>query len=576
MVSNATKQTYQPPHWRYVAVLVVFALLAGSAFGRAVDLQVVRKDFLQHQGDARHLRVISDPAHRGMLTDRTGEPLAISTPVDSVWAHPGNLLEAADRLPELAEALDLDPARVAQRLRDRAERQFVYLRRHVPPHRADEVMALDLPGVALRREYRRFYPAGEVTGQLLGFTDVDDVGLEGLELGYEGWLRGEPGRKRVLQDQRGRIIEDVEQLREPRPGRDLRLSIDRRLQYLAYREFKQAVNTYNADGGSLVLMSPKTGEILAMVNQPAFNPNNRRSMEPGSHRNSAVVDAYEPGSTIKPFTVAAALDAGTVTPESEFDTEPGYLRVGNHGIYDLRDFGRIDLSTILSKSSNIGAAKLALDMEDHQLWRMLDRAGFGQRSGAGFPGESSGRLADMPPRGDVERATLAFGYGLSSTPLQLARAYTAIASDGRMPMPSFLRQDEAEYYERVMTPGTASVVRGMLEQAVLPGGTATRASIPAYRVAGKTGTVRKSTAGGYSDDRYVAWFAGMAPASDPELVMVVMLDEPSGDAYYGGQVAAPVFAEVMGGALRLLNIAPDGLDDELLPKSLTAMGEESP
>lgn len=575
-MSTATKQAYQPPHWRYVAVLLVFALMAGMLSWRAVDLQVVRKDFLQHQGEARHLRVVSDPAHRGMLTDRTGEPLAISTPVDSVWAHPGDLLEAADRVPELARALDLDPNALTQRLRARADREFIYLRRHVPPEHARTVMALGLPGVALRREYRRFYPGGEVTGQLLGFTDVDDVGLEGLELAFDGWLRGKPGRKRVLQDRRGRAIEDVEQLTEPRPGRDLQLSIDRRLQYLAYRELKAAVNAHDADGGSLVLMDSKSGEILAMVNQPAFNPNNRAAMEPGNHRNAAVVNAYEPGSTIKPFTVAAALDSGAVTPETRVDTRPGVMRVGSHRVRDLRDYGRIDIATIISKSSNIGAAKLALDMEDNELWRLLVRSGFGQQVGAGFPGEAGGWLSQLPPRRDVERATLAFGYGVSTTPLQLTRAYAAIAGDGTMPMPSFLRQDEPEYRKRVMTADTAELVRGMMEQATLPGGTAVQARVPAYRVAGKTGTVRKSVAGGYSEDRYVAWFAGMAPASDPSLVMVVMLDAPSGDAYYGGQVAAPVFSQVMGGALRLLNVAPDGLDGEAVLPPLTAMGEDPP
>ncbi|WP_254432070.1 penicillin-binding protein 2 [Aquisalimonas sp. 2447] len=571
--ANANKP-YQPPYWRYVTVLVAFAVLAGALGWRAVDLQVVRKDFLQHQGDARHLRVVSDPAHRGMLTDRTGEPLAISTPVETVWAHPGNLLEAADRLPELARMLDIDPSALAQRLRQRSGREFVYLRRHVSPDLAQQVMDLDLPGVALRREYRRFYPAGEVTGHLLGFTDVDDVGLEGLELAFESWLRGESGRKRVVQDRRGRIIEDVEQLREPRPGRDLELSIDRRLQYLAYRELKAAVNAHDAAGGSLVLMDQHTGEILAMVNQPAFNPNNRAGMESGSSRNSALVDAWEPGSTIKPFTVAAALDAGSVTPETEIDTGPGVIRVGGHRVRDLRDYGRIDVTEVLSKSSNIGAAKLALDLEDDALWRLLGRAGFGQRTGVGFPGEASGRLASMPSGSEIEQATLAFGYGLSATPLQLTRAYAAIAGDGTMPLPTFLRSDEAEERERVMSPEAAAAVRGMLEKATISGGTATRAQVPAYRVAGKTGTVHKSEAGGYAEDRYVAWFSGMAPASHPRLVLTVMLDEPRGEAYYGGQVAAPVFAEVMGGALRLLNVPPDGLERTPVPESLTAMGDE--
>ncbi|MDN3517408.1 penicillin-binding protein 2 [Aquisalimonas lutea] len=566
----------QPPYWRYVAVLVAFALLTGALAWRAVDLQVVRNDFLQHQGDARHLRVVSDPAHRGMITDRNGEPLAISTPVHSVWAHPGNLLEAHERLPELARVLDLDAPALADRLRQRRDREFVYLRRHVRPERADAVMALGLPGVALQREYQRFYPAGEVTAHLIGFTDVDDIGLAGIELAYDSWLQGESGRKRVVQDRHGRIIDDVEQLQEPRPGRDLTLSIDRRLQYLAYRELKAAVNAHGARGGALVLMDPDTGEILALANQPAFNPNDRSSLHAANRRNAALVDAWEPGSTIKPFTVAAALEAGMVTPDTMIDTGPGVLRVGGHRVRDAHDYGRIDVSTVISKSSNVGAAKLALAMDEERLWRFLGRAGFGQRTGVGFPGEAGGRLADMPPDNELERATLAFGYGLSVTPLQLTRAYAAIAGDGTMPAPSLIRTDAPAERERIMSEATADDVLAMLEQAASPGGTAVRAQVPAYRIAGKTGTVHKSVNGGYAEDRYVAWFAGMAPASDPELVMTVMLDEPSGDAYYGGQVAAPVFSEVMGGALRLLNVPPDGLQRPSGPEPLTAMGEGQP
>lgn len=564
------KQELEPPHWRYVAVLVVFALLAGTVVWRAVDLQVLRTDFLQHQGDARHLRVVEIPAHRGMLTDRTGEPLAISTPVKSVWAHPGDLLDAGDRLPELAEALDLDPAAVAQRLRDRSEREFVYLRRHVPPALAEDVAQRQIPGVGLQREYRRFYPAGEVASQVLGFTDVDDVGLEGMELAFESWLQGRPGAKRVIQDRHGRTIEDVEQLREPRPGRDLELSIDRRLQYLAYRELKHAVERNGAVGGSLVLLDSKTGEVLAMASQPAFNPNDRGSMPTGSHRNAAVTDAWEPGSTIKPFTVAAALDAGSITPETRFDTGPGTLQVGSNQVRDLRDFGEIDVSRVISKSSNVGAAKIALDMPDGALWEQLQRAGFGSITGLGFPGESGGSLKSAP-RSEIGQATLSFGYGLATTPLQLARAYAAIAGDGVMPEPSMVRSDGPAAGERIMSAEAAAAVRGMMEEATKAGGTAVNARVPAYRVAGKTGTVRKSTAGGYSDESYVAWFAGFAPASNPRFVSVVVLDDPAGEEYYGGQVAAPVFSEVMGGALRLLNVAPDGAPRKGIP-TLTAMG----
>ena len=562
-MTEERENTIQPlSAWRYTLVLLVFALLCLTLLARAVDLQVLRKDFLQVQGDARHLRTMEIPAHRGMLTDRTGKPLAISTPVDTIWAHPGDLLAADDRIDELAGILDINPVTLRQRLGERRNREFMYLRRHVSPGVSERALALDLPGVAVQREYRRFYPSGEVSGHLIGFTNIDDVGLEGIELAYESWLRGAAGSKRILRDRLGRVVGDVEQIREPRPGRDLALSIDRRLQYVAYRELKSAVHNNGARGGSLVLLDTRTGEVMAMVNQPAFNPNNRQAVAGDNYRNRAVTDSYEPGSTIKPFTVAAALESGSVRPDSLLNTHPGTLRVGSHTVRDIRDYGRIDVTTIISKSSNVGAAKLALEMPADSLWNMLAGLGFGRTTGSGFPGESAGALGVQPPRSAVERATLAFGYGVAATPLQLAQAYAAVATDGRLRPVSFVRlDDEAPTGEAIMQPQTALTLRRMMEAAAADGGTAVRARIPAYRVAGKTGTVRKSMAGGYADDSYVAWFAGMAPASDPRLVMVVMLDEPAGEDYYGGQVAAPVFARVMGSALRLLNISPDGLEE---------------
>lgn len=555
--------------WRYAALVVMFGLLAGSVVVRAVDLQVVRKDFLQHQGDARHLRTMTIPAHRGMITDRHGKSLAISTPVESVWAHPGNLLEVSDRLDDLARALDMNARELREQLESRRDREFVYLRRHVSPGVAAEAMALGLPGVAVQREYRRFYPSGEVAGHLLGFTNIDDVGLEGLELAYEDWLQGTPGAKRILRDRMGRVVGDVEQLRDPRPGRDLVLSIDRRLQYVAYRELKRAVHANDARGGSLVLLDAGTGEVLAMVNQPAFNPNNRSRIASGAYRNRAVTDSFEPGSTIKPFTVAAALEAGVVRPDDVINTHPGTLRVGSHTVRDIRDYGRIDVSTVISKSSNVGAARLALETPEGALWNLLGTLGFGRTTGSAFPGESPGAMSSQPPDSELERATLAFGYGVAATPLQLAQAYAAIAMDGGVRPVSFVRVNDPPPARRLMQSGTARLLRTMMEAAVAPGGTAVRADVPAYRIAGKTGTVRKAGPGGYADDNYVAWFAGMAPGSNPNLVMVVTIDEPAGEAYYGGQIAAPVFSRVMGDALRLLNIPPDALDES---NTFAAMG----
>jgi len=540
-------------------VLGVFALGVLVLVGRAIDLQVLKQDFLRGQGDARHLRVVTMPAHRGMITDRNEQPLAISTPVDSVWANPRDLPLADPRLPKLARLLDLDHDEMLRRLAARETREFVYIRRHIAPELAAQVLALELPGVALEREYRRYYPMGEVAAHVVGFTNIDDRGQEGLELAYDEWLAGVPGAKRVIKDRLGRVVETVEALRAPRAGKPLALSIDRRIQYLAYRELKQAVQGGGARSGSIVVMDPRTGEVLAMVNQPAFNPNTRRNLRGDLYRNRGVTDVFEPGSTIKPFTVAAALEAGRYQPSSQIDTGPGYLRVRGHTVRDIRNYGRIDLATLMAKSSNVGASKIALSLEPEELWSLYSRVGFGRITGVGYPGEAAGVMSDFSRWNEVERATLAFGYGLSVTPLQLAQAYSAIAADGMMHEATFLRRDATAPGQRAMQPETARQVRAMLEGVVGTDGTGTRAAVEGYRVAGKTGTVRKSTVGGYVEDRYIALFAGMAPASNPRLVVVVMINEPGREEYYGGHVAAPVFREVMTGALRLLNIPPDDL-----------------
>lgn len=525
---------------------------------RAADLHVLNKEFLQQQGDARSLRVVGIPAHRGMILDRRGEPLAISTPVESVWAHPGELTGARDRWPELAEALGLDPRRLAQRLEVRADRAFVYLERHVTPSVAERVLALAIPGVASQREYRRYYPNGEVAAHVIGFTNVDDIGQEGLELAYNDWLRGTPGGKRVIKDRLGRIVENLGSISEPHPGKDLVLSIDQRIQYLAYRELKSAVHRHRAKSGSAVILDARSGEVLAMVNQPSFNPNNRNGDRAG-YRNRAVTDLFEPGSSVKPFTIAAALESGRYTPDTIVDTAPGRFRVTGGTVRDTRNYGRIDVTTVLTKSSNVGASKIAMALEPEQLWQVFDAVGLGRSTMSGFPGERPGRLTHASRWRPIERATHAFGYGLSVTALQLAQAYAVLAADGVQRPISFVRLDPAQYPagHRALGADTARVVRGMLETVVQDGGTGTRARVPGYTVAGKTGTVKKVGPDGYSEDRYQAIFAGMVPADRPRLVMVVTVDEPRGEAYYGGDVAAPVFAKVTAGALRLLGIAPD-------------------
>ncbi|WP_309544661.1 penicillin-binding transpeptidase domain-containing protein [Alkalilimnicola ehrlichii] len=476
--------------WRPTLLLVFFVALAGVLLWRALSLQILDREFLQNQGDARHLRVVEMPAHRGAVTDRYGDPLALSSPVDSVWAHPGYLLESGADLTALASLLGLNERTMRRRLEARSEREFVYLRRHLSPDRAAQVMELGLPGVALQREYRRFYPAGEVTAHVLGFTNIDDRGQEGLELSFDEWLRGEPGAKRVLRDRLGRRVRDVESLREPRPGNTLALSIDRRLQYLAYRELKAAVREHGARGGSLVLLDVKTGEVLAMVNQPSFNPNNRTNAQPAHMRNRAVTDAFEPGSTVKPLLIAAALESGQLRPDSVINTSPGVMRVGGHTVRDFRDYGTIDLSTLLNRSSTVGAAKVGLELEDDVFWELLVRFGFGMTTGTGFPGESAGSLPIVPPRSAIERATLSYGYGLSVTPLQLAQSYATLAADGVQRPISFLKLEEAPDGEQVLDANVAQLLREMMEGVAGSQGTGRRAGVSGYRIAGKTGTAK--------------------------------------------------------------------------------------
>jgi len=560
-------QTSTPTYrGRRLLVLAVLGLAGLALVARAVDLQVVRKDFLQGQGDARYSRVVSEPAHRGMITDRFGEPLAISTPVDSVWANPQELILARDSWPQLAKVLGLKRGALERQLAAKRNKEFMYLKRRVAPDLAQKVMALEVPGVALLPEYKRFYPAGEVTAHVVGFTNVDDEGQEGMELVHDARLRSIAGAKRVIKDRFGRVVENVERVSEPQPGEDIVLSIDRRLQYLAYRELKAAVKSNRADAGSVVILDVRTGEVLAMVNQPAYNPNNRTKLKSSHLRNRAVTDVFEPGSTIKPFTVAAALETGRFNGNTVVDVRPGYLKVGRKTIHDFRDYGIIDVSTILQKSSNVGASKLALAITPEHLWQAFASVGLGTDSGSGFPGEPSGLLTDFGAWHDIQRATVSYGYGLSVTAMQLARAYAALASDGR-PLPvSFLRRSEAQaaelatLYEPVLSKNSLRKVRRMLERVVEKGGTGTRAAVPGYRIAGKTGTVKKSGAGGYVEDSYLALFAGIAPASDPRLAMVVVIDEPRGEKYYGGAVAAPVFSRVMAGALRMLDIPPDNVN----------------
>ena len=544
---------------RSVVVLVFFGLAATSLLARAVHLQILNKDFLNDQADSRHLRTEAITAHRGTITDRHGEPLAISTPVDSIWANPKELAGAVDRLPKLAQVLGVESQVLMNRVTREMNKEFVYLKRHLTPDQARRVLALDLPGVNVQREYRRYYPAGEVTGHLVGFTNIDDKGLEGLELAFNHWLSGEAGKKRVLKDRLGRSIEDVESIRPPKPGKELRTSIDLRLQYVAYRALKAAIQRFSADSGSIVILDVQTGEVLAIANQPTYNPNDRLQFVPDRYRNRAITDIFEPGSSIKPLVVAAALESGHYQPNSIVDTSPGYFMVGAKTIEDTRNLGRVSLATILSRSSNVGMSKIAMNLEPDQLWSTMTRFGLGALTSSGFPGESAGLLTHFNHWQEISQATLAYGYGVSVTPLQLAQAYSALGNDGIVQPVSLVALDEAVPGTRVLDPETANSVRRMLEEVVRPGGTGSKAKVTGYRVAGKTGTAWKFAAGGYSKDRYLSVFAGLAPASDPRLATVVVIDEPKGELYYGSDVAAPVFADVMTESLRLMAVPPDAL-----------------
>ncbi len=575
MGSKANTNVNAGRRWFLLALLL---LVATGLIWRAVYLQWIDRDFLQNQGDARHLRIVELAANRGVIFDRNHEPLAISTPVESVWVNPKVFLANAgqDEIAELAKLLTMNTQtlkqRIAERMTRRSGREFVYLRRHVSPALAVRVKRLGVAGVALQREYRRYYPMAEVMGHVVGFSNVDNVGQEGIELAFDNRLRAVKGAKRVLKDSLGNVVESVESISEAHPGEDIVLSIDRRIQYLAYRELKAVAQAQRARSASAVILDTQSGEVLAMVNQPGFNPNDRASLDADHYRNRAVTDVFEPGSTMKPFAVAAAMEVGKLKVDSLIDTSPGRYRVGNHTIRDAMNYGEIDITTVLKKSSNVGATKIALSITPEQLWKVFDRVGFGVDSGSRFPGEADGLIGDYWRWNDAQQAARSYGYGMSVTALQLARAYSVLANDGVMKPVSFLKIDAEPKGEQVMSARVASQVRTMLESVVAEGGTGRLAHVQGYRIAGKTGTVHKTAASGYAQDRYSALFAGIAPASNPRLAMVVVIHDPQGEDYHGGRVAAPLFSKVMAGALRLLNIPPDDLGPVMVRHAGT-MGE---
>ena len=549
--------------WRFRVVIGLLAIMVGAICWRIIDLQVVDRDFLKGQGDARSLRHIPIPAHRGLITDRNGEPLAVSTPVTTLWANPKEMQASKERWPQLAAALGQNPQQLVERLTAQASKEFIYLVRGLTPEQGQHVLDLKVPGVYGLEEFRRFYPAGDVTAHMVGFTDLDDHGREGVELAYDEWLAGVPGKRQVIKDRRGRLIKDIQVTKNAKAGKTLALSIDLRLQYLATRELRNAIAEQDAKAGSLVIMDVKTGEVLAMVNQPTYNPNNRRSMFPAAMRNRAIIDVFEPGSTVKPISMSAALQSGRWKPTDKVEVYPGSLQIGRYTIKDVsRSEGPIlDLTGILINSSNVGMSKIAFDIGGEAIYRVMSQVGLGQYTGLGFPGERVGNLPNHREWRKAETATLSYGYGLSVTALQLVHAYAALANDGKMVPLSILKVDKAPEAVQAIPKETAETVQGMLQQVIEAPRGVFRAQVPFYHVAGKSGTARKATVGskGYTENAYRSLFAGFGPMSDPRYAIVVVIDEPGKGGYFGGLVSAPVFSKVMSGTLRLMNVPPDNL-----------------
>lgn len=541
-------------------VVGTLGLCAVALVARAVDLQLIDNAFYQKKADARILREIPIPTSRGMITDRNGEPLAVSTPVASLWANPQELSKHPDRLPELARATDLPLDYLTRYLAQRTDKEFMYIPRHrrIPPGAAKKILALDIPGVFSQREYRRFYPQGEAMAHILGFTNIDDQGQEGIELAFNEWLRGKPGIEKVIRDRRGRIVENVDLVRPAEPGKDLTLSIDRRIQYLTYRELKRQLLESGASSASAVVLDVHTGEVLAMANLPSFNPNNVEAGKRDAHRNRAVTDLFEPGSTTKPLTVAAALEAGVITPKTLFNTSPGWIPNGRYRTTDTHNYGVLDTTGVIRKSSNVGASLIARKLTDQQFYDFLHKFGYGQSTHSGFPGESAGLFPPPSQWSGTTKQTMSYGYGLAVTPLQVAHAYAALANGGRMIEPTFVKGQPVKSTQ-VLDPEIAAELMRMMQTVTEPGGTATRAAILGYHVAGKTGTSRIASNGGYSR-RYVAFFAGVVPVENPRFAMAVVINEPTQGSYYGGLVSAPVFHNVMEGALRLMDVPPDDIE----------------
>lgn len=576
------------PAWRAYVVSGCLIALFVALILRALYLQGVRTDFLQDQGEQRYSRVMTLEANRGMIMDRNGEPVAISTPVEAIWASPNDVVEALEapfkqknlpvpadvqkkplwtpeQIDKLAQVLGLRREEVARKLSDR-KKSFVYLKRQVTPDVTAKVQSLNLPGIYKRQEFRRYYPFSDVMAHLIGYVGVDGVGQEGIELAFEKQLAGTPGSRHVLRDRRGHIVEDVVGMQKPKDGQNIQLSIDRKLQYLAYRELSKAVQTHKAKAGSIVVLDARTGEVLALANAPSYNPNNRLTIDMNNRRNRALTDTFEPGSTMKPFTAAAALEAGTFKADSLINTQGGNMRIGPNVVHDAHPHGVLTVGQVIQVSSNIGSVKLAFSLKPESFWNFLYNCGFGHSTKSGFPGEVNGRLRPWKNWVPIDHATMSYGHGMTVTLMQIARAYTIFTHHGELLPVSILKQPAPPIGVRVVRPDVADTLRNMMESVTQKGGTALRAQVLGYRVAGKTGTANKLEGGRYVN-KFISSFVGFAPVSDPRLIVAVMVDAPSAGQYYGGLVSAPVFSAVTGEALRMLGVPPDAAAETIVQPS---------
>jgi len=551
------------PTWR--SRLVLF-LLFGAFFAliaRALWLQGITTEFLQKQGASRYARTLELPATRGKITDRNGEVLASSVPVKAIWAIPEDVLSAPpEKIRQLAQLLDMSEAELRKKLD--SDRQFVYLKRQVESDVSEKIQALAIPGIDTRKEYKRFYPEGEIMAHVVGFTNVEDVGQEGIELASEKDLAGKLGSRRVIKDRLGHIVEDIRAIREPHDGHDLNLSIDSKIQYIAFTHLKDAVEKHKAKAGAAIVLDVQTGEVLALVNLPAYNPNDRSVLTGAQLRNRVLTDTFEPGSTLKPFTVALALDKGRVTPETVFQTAPGYMTIGTAVIHDAHKMDALTVAQVIQKSSNIGTAKISFQMQPQEMWEMFTSVGFGQQPKFGFPGAVAGRLRNYKNWRPIEQATMSYGHGISVSLIQIARAYMIFARNGEMIPLTFQKSTDVPKGQRIISQRTVMQMRAMMESVTMPGGTATQARVAGYRVAGKTGTAHKIEGGRYVN-KYVGDFVGFAPVSNPRVIVAVMIDEPTAGGYYGGTVAAPVFSAITANVLRSMNVPPDSSITTIVP-----------